>query len=118
VGRVFVLIAGFMLGLVSFAVGYSGWIENMSPLTDVILSTFLFLLYYFAQEALFGRTIGKLITGTVVINASGGRPSTGQVLGRTLARVIPFEALSALGTPPTPWHDSLSKTRVVRVTRL
>lgn len=116
IGRVFVVVVFIGLSMAS-ATG-ADWLANMSTGVDFLLSTGLFLLYYFVQEAFFGRTIGKLITGTVVVNATGGRPSVGQALGRTLARVIPFEPFSALGKPPHPWHDSLSKTRVVRVTRL
>ena len=47
--------------------------------------------------------------------ALGGRPSTAQVLGRTLCRIIPFEAFSFLGTPPKGWHDVIPKTMVVSV---
>lgn len=115
-GRVCVVVLFIGLSMVSDSA--ANWLANMSTGMDFLVSTSLFLSYYFVQEAFFGRTIGKLITGTVVVNATGGRPSVGQALGRTLARVIPFEPFSALGTPPAPWHDSLSKTRVVRVTRL
>ncbi len=114
VGRVVVVIIFIVMSL---AFDLADWFANMSTGMDFLLSTSLFLSFYFVQEAFFGRTIGKLITGTVVVNATGGRPTVPQVLGRTLARIIPFEPFSALGTPPTPWHDSLSKTRVVRISR-
>jgi uncharacterized RDD family membrane protein YckC len=69
-------------------------------------------------EWLTGRSLGKLATGTRVIAAEGGPPSFARVLGRTLARFIPFEAFSFLTDRdgrPVGWHDSLSRTRVVRV---
>jgi len=36
-----------------------------------------------------------------------------QVLGRNLARLIPFEPISFLGSTRTSWHDRLSGTRVI-----
>jgi uncharacterized RDD family membrane protein YckC len=73
----------------------------------------LFCGYYIALEALTGRTIGKLVTGTKVVSADGRPPSFGQIVGRTAARFLPFEALSFFGSNPG-WHDGLSRTRVVR----
>ena len=66
------------------------------------------------MEAVFQRTIGKLVTGTRVVTTDGNVPGFGKVLGRSLARVIPFEVLSFLGAIPIGWHDKLSGTRVVQ----
>lgn len=66
-------------------------------------------------EAITGRTPAKYITGTRVVNLLGGKPTFGQILGRNLARFIPFEPLSFLGSGGRGWHDTLSGTRVVRV---
>jgi uncharacterized RDD family membrane protein YckC len=66
------------------------------------------------MEVAFGATVGKLITGTRVVSADGGSARAGQVIGRTFARIIPFEPLSFLvGDTTTGWHDSLSGTKVV-----
>jgi uncharacterized RDD family membrane protein YckC len=47
------------------------------------------LLYYVLLEGLFGRTVGKLVTGIRVIDAKTGRtPGLFTVLVRTLLRVI------------------------------
>jgi len=78
-----------------------------------ILSMFA---YYVAFEAAFARTPGKFVCGTIVIDERGGPPSFKQVLGRTLARFVPFEAFSFFGEQPTGWHDTWSRTRVVRIT--
>src|SRR5262249_16412337 len=67
--------------------------------------------YYTFFEGIWARTPGKFIFGTVVVNEVGGKPSIGQVLGRTASRFIPFEALSCFGE--RGWHDSLPKTPVV-----
>ncbi len=75
------------------------------------------LLYYIAMECFFGFTVGKLVAGTRVVNEDGGRPRWGQVVGRSFARLIPFEPFSVLFSNAKArrgWHDSLSKTYVVR----
>jgi uncharacterized RDD family membrane protein YckC len=47
------------------------------------------LLYYVLLEGLFGRTVGKLITGIRVIDAkTGGTPGMFTALIRTLLRII------------------------------
>jgi uncharacterized RDD family membrane protein YckC len=52
----------------------------------------LFLLaivvYHFAFEAAFGKTPGKMIVGTRVVDENGGKASIGQLLGRNAMRLI------------------------------
>jgi uncharacterized RDD family membrane protein YckC len=62
-----------------------------------------------------GADAGKLLFGTFVVSASGAKPAFGQIVKRTLCRYIPFEPFSFFGE--TGWHDSISKTRVVRRAR-
>lgn len=82
---------------------------------SVVVQLLLFASYFIILEGLFGITIGKLVTGTRVVNATGGKASWGQIVGRTFARAIPLEPLSFLfGDTTTGWHDTLSGTRVVR----
>jgi uncharacterized RDD family membrane protein YckC len=58
-----------------------------------------------------------LIFGTMVVSEKGGAASFGQILGRTFSRFIPFEPFSLLFSKDScGWHDTLPKTRVVRVT--
>jgi uncharacterized RDD family membrane protein YckC len=57
--------------------------------------------------------VGKLITGSKVVRHDGTAIDWKDAVVRTLCRFIPFEAFSALGT--YPWHDQLSKTKVVKV---
>ena len=68
-------------------------------------------LYYVFFEGLWARTPGKFVCGTIVVNEQGGRPSLGQIVGRTFCRFIPFEAFSFLGE--RGWHDSIPRTFVV-----
>ena len=60
---------------------------------------------------MFNTTPGKCATNTVIVNEAGNRPNFGQILGRTFARLIPFDALSFFSA--RGWHDSLSGTYVV-----
>ncbi|HEX2675275.1 MAG TPA: RDD family protein, partial [Polyangiales bacterium] len=73
------------------------------------------LAYYIFFEAVFGRTPGKMLTGTRVVTVDGGTPSFTQILGRNLARYVPFEPFSFFGDDAVGWHDSWSGTRVVKV---
>ena len=75
-----------------------------------------FLIYFFLSELIFkGRTIGKFITRTKVLNEDGTMPTAKTYLLRTLCRFVPFEPFSAFGSPPRPWHDKWTKTMVIDV---
>ena len=80
------------------------------------LGLFIFVGYYIVCELAFGRTVGKFVTGTRVVNSQGQVATTGQIIGRSFARMIPFEAFSFFGGKgfPVGWHDSLSGTRVIK----
>jgi len=68
---------------------------------------FFFVAYYFFSEALLGRTPAKLITRTHVITLTGGKPGFTRVLGRTLARLVPFEPFLFL-FGDSGWHGRWS----------
>lgn len=70
--------------------------------------------YWIIPEYLWGKTPAKLLTRTKVITIHGERPTFMNIVGRTLCRLIPFEPFSFLGSRPVGWHDSISKTRVVK----
>ncbi len=83
-----------------------------------LLGRLIWLLFYGMYmgliEAMFrGRSLGKLITGTVAVTEEGGRISGLTALFRGLCRAVPFNAFSALGAPCYPWHDKWTKTMVV-----
>ncbi len=89
----------------------------MEAITDMVKYAFVsvvILLYYNLFELFFSVTIGKLITNTVVVDRNGKKPSTDEILMRSICRLIPFEILSFLGTPGKGWHDAISKTYVVK----
>lgn len=112
---VFTAVCAFALGLVLAKLGNSTWHRN-SLLTQLI-GMFFFTLYYLFLEATFGWTLAKLITGTRVVNEEGHKPGFMSVLGRSLARSVPFEAFSFLGKTGVGWHDRWSNTRVVSIRR-
>ena len=71
------------------------------------------LIYYIFFETLFGRTVGKFVTKTIVVNENGERATHEQILIRSLCRLIPFYEFSFFGIPVKAWHDKISKTYVV-----
>lgn len=71
------------------------------------------LLYYNIFEITNARTIGKLVTQTIVVDENGEKPSHETIMVRSICRLIPFNALSIIGFPARTWHDSISKTYVV-----
>jgi uncharacterized RDD family membrane protein YckC len=96
---------------------------DQNPIASDRLWNFLFgilvtILYYVAMESLTGRTLGKMVTKTIVVNEFGQKPSLGQIFKRTFCRFIPFEGFSFLDEKSRGWHDSLSKTYVVKATRI
>ena len=66
------------------------------------------------MEFSLGKTVGKMLTKSTVVREDGGRITLGQAFGRSLCRLIPFDAFSFLGSTAVGWHDSISKTRVVK----
>lgn len=110
VGQVVVVIAGIA---VAFLIGGDPALAYVEEIPELMLGMLAALVYYIGMEGLFGRTLGKLITGTRVVDSRGERASIGQVVGRTFARFIPFEAFSFLGETGRGWHDSMSNTYVV-----
>ena len=101
---------GFTLGIVMTLMGLplEGILEHEFLLNLVIWASF-FIFF----EGAFGWTPAKLITGTVVVNEKDERPTFGQIVGRTLTRFVPFDALSFLGADASGWHDKWSGTKVV-----
>jgi uncharacterized RDD family membrane protein YckC len=86
--------------------------EEMSTLTSYLIWYTVLILYYTVLESTTGKTVGKMITGTRVLNDDNTPPSTGTILKRSLCRIIPLEPLSFLGGN-NGWHDSITYTQVV-----
>ncbi|SMO62113.1 Uncharacterized membrane protein YckC, RDD family [Chryseobacterium rhizoplanae] len=88
--------------------------SNGNILWQIVIGNFNYFLYYFLMENyLDGRTVAKYITGTKVISTDGTKPTTQQIIYRSLSRIVPFDALSFLGE--NGWHDKWSETRVINI---
>jgi uncharacterized RDD family membrane protein YckC len=87
-----------------------------APLLEQLFFLFLYSLYYGGIEAIFkGRSLGKFITGTKVVNEDGSGITAAKAFTRALCRCVPFEPFSALGSPSHPWHDKWTKTLVIDI---
>ena len=89
----YILIIGIMAGIV-IATGDEEFLD--SGLASLLQYSFL-VFYFFFFEAVFQTTPGKLATQCVVVDEYGQKPTVGQILGRSFARLVPFEAFSCLG---------------------
>ncbi len=111
---IFYYISAFCLGVALAVVGVGDGVLESMP--DVVLGALIMFAYYVPQEALGGRTLGKRIMKTRVVREDGGPASLGQVLLRTLCRLIPFEFVSFFGHTgdgPCGWHDRIPRTVVI-----
>ncbi|MHA3789719.1 RDD family protein [Flavobacterium hauense] len=104
--------------LILSALGFSGLGEWMANFTDgdynVLWLAFM-MAYYMVMEITMQRTLGKFITGTIVVSENGIKPAVKSIIGRSLCRIFWIEAFSFLGTYPRGWHDSASNTYVVDI---
>ena len=104
-------VLAFCVGLLVALTSGEAGSNVLQKVPDIVFGGIVVLIYYTFFEGIWARTPGKFLFGTIVVNETGGKPSIGQVLGRTLCRFIPFEALSCFGA--RGWHDSIPKTHVV-----
>lgn len=107
---VIVMFTGLLIGLFGLT-GLGFWLDNLGDLGWNIIGIIILMIYYVLTEGFFGRSIGKFITGTVVVDENGEKPDFGTIFRRSLCRLIPFDAFSFLGS--RGWHDSISETYVV-----
>ncbi len=119
-----IVILGFAIPFILELIGgdvndYLFQIENISRVADILVSWTLYFMFYTVIEyATNGRTVGKYLTKTVVVDERGNNPGFVAFLTRSACRFIPFEPFSFLGDEPRGWHDTLSKTYVVDVKKL
>ena len=87
---------------------------NGTPFIDYVFGYIAMFLYYFASESLLkGRSIGKFVTGTRAVRFDHDYITTGDAAKRSLCRLVPFDALSFLGSYGYGWHDKWTDTMVV-----
>jgi uncharacterized RDD family membrane protein YckC len=115
--RIFYYILAFLigigLGVILVACGQADLINDMNDnLIDLFFYVTLYPAYYLVLEGATQASLAKLMLGRVVVNEYGEKPTFKQILGRSYARIVPFEPFSCFGL--TGWHDDWSKTYVLR----
>ena len=79
------------------------------------LMILLYYVYYFTFELTTGKTIGKMITKTKVVNTDNDRkPNFTIILIRTISRLIPIDIIS-YAFSSNGIHDIISKTELKKV---
>lgn len=74
-----------------------------------------FFAYYTIMEYAWGRTIGKFVTGTMVVRERDlEKINISQAMGRSISRFVPFEPFSFFGSI-VGWHDKWNGTIVIKV---
>ena len=107
----------FVIAFVAMLTGNEAVIARMEAINQIekyALGAVIVLVYYNFFEIFFAQSVGKFITNTIVVNEMGEKPTTNEILNRSLFRLIPFEQFSFLFIPNKGWHDSISKTYVVK----
>lgn len=109
---IFVFIIFFFIGFMSGVFGAEDF--NTESIFFTLIIYIAMFVYFIFFESIWQRTPGKWATGTKVVRFDGDKPKFMQIVGRTFARIIPFEVFSFLGSSnPLGWHDRLPKTFVV-----
>jgi uncharacterized RDD family membrane protein YckC len=88
----FVVIVGVLLAA-------DGILGNELYRKTLILWLGIVLLYFPVLEATTGRTLGKLVSGIIVVDSGGAVPSIGKVLVRTMLRLFEVNPFLAGGIP-------------------
>lgn len=100
-----------------FAINIASYILAIIGITDgnitALLLLILFPVYYTLTEYYYQQTLGKMVTGSVVIDNFARKPDFRTCLFRTFIRLVPFEPFSCLSSPSRGWHDKWTKTYVV-----
>jgi uncharacterized RDD family membrane protein YckC len=86
---------------------------DIGKLESYLYGILVMIGYYTIMESIFGKTIGKMVTGTRVVHEDFSKPSVSKIFARSLCRLIPFEPLSCLGDRPTGWHDTIPDLWVI-----
>ncbi|KUJ63361.1 transporter [Flavobacteriaceae bacterium CRH] len=108
----FCVLLGTFIGILGMS-SLSIWIRSLGNLGWNCIIFTLYILYYTLMEGFFGRSVGKFITGSIVVDENGEKPGFGIIFKRTLCRLIPFDGFSFLGSDGRGWHDTISDTYVV-----
>ncbi|MBA3898729.1 MAG: RDD family protein [Bacteroidetes bacterium] len=103
--------------LVAITVQIEFMVDNKMPI-KILRVLIIYGGCYIPMEYFFGKTVGKFVTRSRVVNRDGSKITFRTAVIRYLCRWIPFESVSlALGYDAKAWHDMLSKTYVIQESR-
>ena len=91
--------------------GFKNLVNGDYFLTNLLI---VYFLYYMTLETTTGRTLGKYLNKTVLVNNDKVKPKLTQVILRAFLRLVPFQFLSHYTPYNRPLHDILSSTWVLR----
>src|SRR5215468_1016709 len=74
-------------------------LDNVVYQATMLITLAVAVLYFPVGEAFWGRTLGKLLTGLVIIDRDGRPPGIGKALLRTLLRLIEVNPFLLGGIP-------------------
>ncbi|MEI7932607.1 MAG: RDD family protein [Alphaproteobacteria bacterium] len=95
----FIVLAAVVLGGIFLAASVPENNPFIRTGARALLLLVLLLAHYIVGEGVWGRTLGKLVTGTVVINRAGDRPGMGRAAVRTLLRLVEVNPVLVGGLP-------------------
>lgn len=94
---------------------FGNGISLVGFLVSYLFTIVHYLFYYtICEKAFKGYTLGKLFSGTRAIRTDGKELTMKDVILRSLSRMVPLEVFSGLGSQCEPWHDTWTKTTVVK----
>ncbi|MBK6979667.1 MAG: RDD family protein [Cytophagaceae bacterium] len=112
-----IFLAGLLSLILNLILDFSGIFMEYSFLENdaifVLFFYFFWPFYYIVSESLFGKTIGKSITKTKVVDFNGEKPAFWRILIRSFSRFLPYEPLTFFSQKRFGWHDKVSRTKVV-----
>lgn len=73
-----------------------GWWKSVA---GVVIGCAAVLAYFPLTEGIWGRSLGKLVTGTIVVDADGNPPGAWRAIVRTLLRFIEVNPFLVGGVP-------------------
>lgn len=120
--RVINFVVDFILIFLLTYAAYNGWTFYVTYYDFVYFPFYEFLaaitfLYYLFFEGIWRRTPGKWLSLTKVVSANGKKATFGQVIVRSIVRVVGVILIDSLFLPilGKTLHDFASKTYVVEV---
>lgn len=85
---VILILIGAVIGVLSALLdvtALSDWMNGLGDLGWNLIAIIVSLIYYIAMEGLLGRTLGKYITGSIVVDENGQKPDFGTIVKEVFA---------------------------------